>query len=161
MPPQTVPQSAKGRATYATRISRLDGLKTLTVRMDHHCANARQPADAIRQMRGVTKVLYPELPDHPAFGLARKQMSDYGGMVTIELDGDADRAHRFCSRLKVFSLAESLGGVESLCSHPATMTHASIPRSVREGHGITDSLVRLSVGIEDIDDLLTDIRQAL
>jgi len=112
-------------------------------------------------MHGVTKVLYPGLPDHPGFELARKQMSDYGGMVTIELDGDAARAHRFCSSLKVFSLAESLGGVESLCSHPATMTHASIPRSVREAHGITDSLVRLSVGIEDIDDLLTDIRQAL
>jgi cystathionine gamma-lyase len=136
-------------------------LKTLAVRMDRHCANARQLADALRQMRGVTKVLYPGLPDHPAFLLAREQMSDYGGMVTIELDGDAERAHRFCSRLKVFSLAESLGGVESLCSHPATMTHASIPRSVREARGITDSLVRLSVGIEDIDDLLTDIRQAM
>jgi cystathionine gamma-lyase len=139
----------------------LRGLKTLGVRMDRHCANARQLADALRQMHGVIKVLYPGLPDHPGFELARKQMSDYGGMVTIELDGDAARAHRFCSSLKVFSLAESLGGVESLCSHPATMTHASIPRSVREAHGITDSLVRLSVGIEDIDDLLTDIRQAL
>ena len=139
----------------------LRGLKTLAVRMDRHCANARHLADALRQMRGVTKVLYPGLPDHSGFELAQKQMSDYGGMVTIELEGGAERAHRFCSSLKVFSLAESLGGVESLCGHPATMTHASIPRPIREARGITDSLVRLSVGIEDIDDLLTDIRQAL
>lgn len=139
----------------------LRGLKTLAVRMERHCANARKLAGALREMRGVTKVLYPGLPEHPGFELACKQMSEAGGMVTIELDGDAERAKSFCSRLRVFSLAESLGGVESLCGHPATMTHASIPRSIREPRGITDSLVRLSVGIEDIDDLLADIRQAL
>ncbi len=140
----------------------LRGLKTLPVRMERHCFNARHLADALRQMRGVTKVLYPGLADHPGFELARKQMSNYGGgMVTIELDGDAERAYRFCSCLKIFSLAESLGGVESLCSHPATMTHASIPRSVREARGISDSLVRLSVGLEDIDDLMADVRNAL
>jgi cystathionine gamma-lyase len=139
----------------------LRGLKTLPVRMERHCSNARQLAVALRQMPGVTRVLYPGLPDHPGFELARKQMSDYGGMVTIELDGDAEGAYHFCSSLKIFSLAESLGGVESLCSHPATMTHSSIPRSVRESRGISESLVRLSVGLEDIDDLVADIRSAL
>ena len=88
-------------------------------------------------------------------------MSGFGGMISLQLDGDAARTHRFCSRLKVFALAESLGGVESLCCQPATMTHASIPRELREARGITETLVRLSVGIEDVDDLIADIEQAL
>jgi cystathionine gamma-lyase len=88
-------------------------------------------------------------------------MSGFGGMITLQLEGDADRTRRFCSKLKVFSLAESLGGVESLCCHPATMTHASIPRELREARGITETLVRLSVGIEDVEDLIADVEVAL
>ena len=139
----------------------LRGLKTLAVRMDRHCANALQLASVLAKHCGITKVLYPGLSEHPGFEIAKKQMSGFGGMVTLQLGGDADRTRRFCSRLKVFSLAESLGGVESLCCHPATMTHASIPRELREARGITETLVRLSVGIEDVEDLIADIEQAL
>jgi cystathionine gamma-lyase len=139
----------------------LRGLKTLAVRMERHCANARRLAEVLAERKGVRRVLYPALPRHPGSDVAKKQMSDFGGMIAIQLDGDAERARRFCSGLRVFSLAESLGGVESLCCHPATMTHASIPREMREARGITDSLVRLSVGIEDIDDLIADVEQAL
>jgi cystathionine gamma-lyase len=139
----------------------LRGLKTLAVRMDRHCANALQLASILTRKHAITKVLYPGLPEHSGFGIAKKQMSGFGGMITLQLEGDADRTHRFCSRLKVFSLAESLGGVESLCCHPATMTHASIPRELREARGITETLVRLSVGIEDVEDLIADIEQAL
>ena len=139
----------------------LRGLKTLAVRMERHCANARRLAEILADRKGVRRVFYPGLVEHPGFGLAKKQMSDFGGMIAIQLDGDAERARRFCSGLRVFSLAESLGGVESLCCHPATMTHASIPREIRETRGITDSLVRLSVGIEDVEDLIADVEQAL
>jgi cystathionine gamma-lyase len=139
----------------------LRGLKTLAVRMERHCANARRLAEILTERKGVRRVLYPGLPEHPGFSLARRQMSDFGGMIAIQLDDDAERAHRFCSGLRVFSLAESLGGVESLCCHPATMTHASIPREIREARGITDTLVRLSVGIEDVEDLIADVEQAL
>ena len=106
----------------------LRGLKTLAVRMDRHCENALQLASILAKKRGIAKVFYPGLPEHPGFEIARTQMNGFGGMITIQLEGDADRTRRFCSRLKVFSLAESLGGVESLCCHPATMTHASIPK---------------------------------
>ncbi|MCI0623111.1 MAG: cystathionine gamma-synthase [Acidobacteria bacterium] len=139
----------------------LRGLKTLAVRMERHCDNARRLAEILTKTRGVARVFYPGLSEHSGFQVARKQMSDFGGMISIQLEGDAERAHRFCSRLKVFSLAESLGGVESLCCHPATMTHASIPRELRETRGVTDTLVRLSVGIEDVEDLIADIEQAL
>jgi len=139
----------------------LRGLKTLAVRMDRHCSNALQLASILVAKPGIAKVFYPGLPEHPAFEVARKQMSGFGGMITLQLEGDADRTRRFCSKLKVFSLAESLGGVESLCCHPATMTHASIPKELREVRGITETLVRLSVGIEDVEDLMTDIEQAL
>jgi cystathionine beta-lyase/cystathionine gamma-synthase len=127
----------------------LRGLKTLAVRMERHCSNAARIAKEAASMPGVRRVLYPrECP----------QMRAGGGMVTLDLDGDAAG---FCSRLRVFACAESLGGVESLAGHPVTMTHASIPREIREAKGITDTLVRLSVGIEHVDDLLDDIRQAL
>ena len=139
----------------------LRGVKTLAVRMERHCANARRLAEILADRKGVRRVFYPGLVEHPGFGLAQKQMSDFGGMIAIQLDGDAERARRFCSGLRVFSLAESLGGVESLCCHPATMTHASIPREIRETRGITDTLVRLSVGIEDVEDLIADVEQAL
>ena len=115
----------------------LRGLKTLAVRMDRHCANALQLASILTKKRGIAKIFYPGLPEHPGFEIARKQMSGFGGMITLQLEGDADRTRRFCSKLKVFALAESLGGVESLCCHPATMTHASIPKELREARGIT------------------------
>jgi len=139
----------------------LRGLKTLAVRMERHCANARTIAHVLKTAAGVRRVFYPGLPDHPGYELAKSQMSGFGGMITIELDGDSETTTRFCSSLRVFSLAESLGGVESLCSHPATMTHASIPVPVREARGITDTMVRLSIGIEDVNDLTEDIQRAL
>jgi cystathionine beta-lyase/cystathionine gamma-synthase len=108
----------------------------------------------------VKRVIYPGLPFHPGHGIAKKQMQDFGGMLSFELDGGLDAARNFCTSLRVFSLAESLGGVESLCCHPASMTHASIPKEIREPRGVTDGLVRLSVGIEHIEDLVADILQA-
>src|SRR5262245_4330131 len=139
----------------------LRGLKTLAVRMDRHCSNAQQLACVLAEQKGITKVLYPGLRAHPGFDIAKKQMTGFGGMISIRLDGDAERTRRFRSRLKAFSLAESLGGVESLCCHPATMTHASIPKDLRDARGITENLVRLSVGIEDVEDLIVDIQGAL
>jgi cystathionine beta-lyase/cystathionine gamma-synthase len=106
-------------------------------------------------------VLYPGFADHPAHAIAAKQMKGFGGMVTVEIDGGFEATRRFCARLRVFSCAESLGGVESLCCHPASMTHGSIPRDVREARGITDALVRLSVGLEEPQDLIADLRSAL
>lgn len=139
----------------------LRGLKTLAVRMEQHCRNAMALARALDGRPGIRRVLYPGLPSHPHHELARSQMAGFGGMVSLILEGDFERTKRFCSALKVFALAESLGGVESLCCHPATMTHASIPREVREARGFTDTLVRLSVGIEGADDLIADVEQAL
>jgi cystathionine gamma-lyase len=139
----------------------LRGLKTLAVRMDRHCSNAVQLASALRGKRDIKKIFYPGLREHPGFETAQTQMRGFGGMITLQLEGDAASTRSFCSKLKVFSLAESLGGVESLCCHPATMTHASIPRELREARGITETLVRLSVGIEDVEDLIADIEQAL
>jgi cystathionine beta-lyase/cystathionine gamma-synthase len=137
------------------------GLKTLAVRMERHCASARLVAEALRGMAGVKRVLYPGFADHPAHAIAAKQMKGFGGMVTVEIDGGFEATRRFCARLRVFSCAESLGGVESLCCHPASMTHGSIPRDVREARGITDALVRLSVGLEEPQDLIADLRSAL
>jgi cystathionine gamma-lyase len=139
----------------------LRGLKTLAVRMERHCANARRLAAWLVQQPQVAKLYYPGLPNHPGHELARRQMRDFGGMLSLSLKGGKDAALRLLTRTKLFSLAESLGGVESLIGHPATMTHASIPADVRQARGIDDGLVRLSVGIEDAEDLQEDLRQAL
>jgi cystathionine gamma-lyase len=117
-------------------------------------------ADWCVSSKVATKIYYPGLPDHPQHELAKRQMRGFGGMISLDL-GDADRARRFVERTKVFALAESLGGVESLIGHPASMTHASVPKPMREAMVLTDSLIRLSCGIEDADDLIADLDQAL
>ncbi len=139
----------------------LRGLKTLAVRMERHCANARRLAAWLAEQRQVQRVFYPGLSSHPGHELARRQMRDFGGMISVSLKGGKESALRFLTRTKLFSLAESLGGVESLISHPASMTHASIPAEIRQARGIDDGLVRVSVGIEDADDLQEDLRQVL
>jgi cystathionine gamma-lyase len=139
----------------------LRGVKTLAVRMDRHCANAAELAEWLVKHPNVEKVFYPGLKDHPGHAIAAKQMKAFGGMVSIRVKGGGESTKRFASRLKLFSLAESLGGVESLVCHPATMTHASIPVEVRTARGVDDGLVRLSVGIEDVADLRSDLDQAL
>ena len=139
----------------------LRGVKTLALRMRQHCENARRIAEYLAQHPEVKQVRYPGLPTHPGHALARQQMRDFGGIVTMELHGGAARAMRFLSSTRLFTLAESLGGVESLMCHPATMTHASIPPEERARIGITDALIRLSVGVEDGDDLLEDLAQAI
>jgi cystathionine beta-lyase/cystathionine gamma-synthase len=139
----------------------LRGVKTLAVRMERHCANARRLANWLAAQPQVRRVYYPGLPSHPGHELARKQMRDFGGMISVNLKEGKEAALHFLARTRLFSLAESLGGVESLVGHPATMTHASIPADVREARGVGDGLVRLSVGIEDGDDLEEDLRQAL
>lgn len=136
------------------------GIKTLALRMERHSASARQLARHLEQQPSVRRVYYPGLPSHPTHAIAREQMSDFGGMISFEIEGGLEAARQFCSRLRVFSLAESLGGVESLCCHPATMTHASIPEAIRAPRGVTDGLIRLSVGLEHIDDLEADLDQA-
>jgi cystathionine beta-lyase/cystathionine gamma-synthase len=137
------------------------GIKTLAVRMERHSQSARRLAEFLLAHKSVQKVYYPGLPSHPTYEVARRQMRDFGGMISLDLVGGLHAARSFCTKLKVFSLAESLGGVESLCCHPATMTHASIPAEIRVPRGITDSLVRLSVGLEHIEDLENDLAQAL
>jgi cystathionine gamma-lyase len=139
----------------------LRGLKTLAVRMDRHGSNATELAGWLTKHPAVDKVYYPGLADHPGHAVAKKQMRNYGGMISLKLKGGADAARRFATRTKLFSLAESLGGVESLLCHPATMTHASIPVEVRTKRGVDDGLLRLSVGIEDVADLREDLRRAL
>lgn len=139
----------------------LRGIKTLSVRMERHCTNARQLADWLSGLSQVQKVYYPGLTTHPNHELAAKQMTDFGGMISISLRGGKEAALQLLTRTKLFSLAESLGGVESLIGHPATMTHASIPAEIRQARGIDDGLVRLSVGIEDLADLQHDLEQAL
>jgi cystathionine gamma-lyase len=139
----------------------LRGLKTLAVRMDRHCANARQIAAWLAEQPQVRRLYYPGLASHPGNDIARRQMRDFGGMISVSLKGGKETALRLLTRTKLFSLAESLGGVESLIGHPATMTHASIPAEIRQARGIDDGLVRLSVGIEDGDDLVADLKQAL
>ena len=138
----------------------LRGIKTLAVRMDRHGENAKRLAEWLVGRKGVAKVYYPGLPDHPNHAVAKKQMKNCGGMISVRLASD-DLAHRFLTRTRVFSLAESLGGVESLVNHPVTMTHGSIPKPIRDARGVVESLVRLSVGIEDYEDLEEDLRQAL
>jgi cystathionine gamma-lyase len=139
----------------------LRGAKTLAVRMDRHCANAARLAPWLAEQSGVERVYYPGLPSHPNHDLARRQMRAFGGMISLSLAGGGEAAKRLLTRTKLFSLAESLGGVESLISLPAAMTHASIPAEIRKARGVDDGLVRLSVGIEDYDDLQEDLRQAL
>src|SRR5579862_6348289 len=140
----------------------LRGLKTLHVRMERHCENGEKVARFLCRHKKVGKVYWCGFEDHPGYEIARKQMRGFGGMMSFELkDENPEAAMRVLSSTKIFSLAESLGGVESLINHPATMTHASIPREERLKNGLSDSLIRLSVGIEDIDDLLEDLQQAI
>ena len=139
----------------------LRGIKTLSVRMRQHAENAMSVARFLSEHPRVEKIYYPGLPSHPDYELARRQMSGFGGMVSFQFKGTYADVERMVRRFKVFTLAESLGGVESLVCHPASMTHASIPREIREARGLTDTLLRLSVGIEDIEDLLADLEQTL
>jgi len=139
----------------------LRGLKTLALRMERHCASAMQIAQWLERQPKVRRVFYPGLASHPQHALAKKQMHAFGGMISAELAGSLDDARRFLERCRLFALAESLGGVESLIEHPALMTHASVPPEVRAGLGISDTLVRLSVGIEAADDLIADLAGAL
>jgi len=139
----------------------LRGLKTLGVRMERHQENARQVANFLASHPKVRKVTWPGLESHPQHELARRQQSGFGGMLTFEIDGGLEAADKFLRRVKVFALAESLGGVESLIEHPAIMTHASVPKETREALGISDSLIRLSVGIEHVRDLIDDLEHAL
>jgi cystathionine beta-lyase/cystathionine gamma-synthase len=138
----------------------LRGIKTLPLRMRAHDGNGRRIAEWLERRPGVQRVYYPGLPSHPQHELACRQMSGFGGMLSLEL-GDAARARRVVERTRVFALAESLGGVESLIGHPASMTHASVPPALRQKMGLSDSLIRLSVGIEDVEDLIEDLDQAL
>lgn len=139
----------------------LRGLKTLSLRMETHSKNAQAVAEFLGSHSRVEKVIYPGLETHPGHGIAKKQMKLFGGMVTAVLKGGLKDSRRFLEKTEIFQLAESLGGVESLIEHPAIMTHASIPKETREAIGIADGLVRLSCGIEDTEDLLNDLKQAL
>ncbi len=140
----------------------LRGIKTLHLRMQRHSENGRQVAQWLRNHAQVATVYWPGFEDHPGYAIARKQMHDFGGMISFELKNNSvEEARRVLSSTKLFSLAESLGGVESLINHPASMTHASIPREERIKNGLSDSLIRLSVGVEDADDLITDLAQAI
>ena len=140
----------------------LRGVKTLHLRMQRHCENGKAVAEYLLNRPKVGEVFYPGLENHPSHEIAKKQMDDFGGMVSFRLKDESKQAAlTFLENTKIFTLAESLGGVESLVSHPVTMTHASIPEAERLKIGITDSLIRLSVGVEDIDDLLADLEQAL
>ena len=139
----------------------LRGLKTLALRMERHGESARQVAEFLEKHPKVAQVHYPGLASHPQHSLAQRQMRGGGGMVTAVLHGGLEESRRFLERVEIFALAESLGGVESLIEHPAIMTHASIPPDIRATLGISDGLVRLSVGVEEVDDLIADLRQAL
>jgi cystathionine gamma-lyase len=139
----------------------LRGLKTLSLRMERHCTSALKIAGFLESHPGVDGVIYPGLDSHPQHELAKRQMRGFGGIITARIKGGLDGATRFLERCQLFTLAESLGGVESLIEHPAIMTHASVPPEVRAELGIDDGLVRLSVGIEDADDLIEDLRSAL
>ncbi len=140
----------------------LRGLKTLHIRMERHCFNGRKIAEFLKTHPKIDKLYWPGFPDSQNHDVAKKQMKDFGGMISFSLKGNKQEdAFKIASSMKVFSLAESLGGVESLINHPATMTHASIPKEERDKAGVVESLLRLSVGIEDIDDLIADLKQAL
>ncbi len=139
----------------------LRGLKTLHLRMQAHCGNAQKIAEFLQAHDAVQDVIYPGLPSHPQHDLAKRQMDGFGGMVSFRLKGGFEAAKRFCERTQLFTLAESLGGVESLVNHPAVMTHASVPQEPRARLGIGDDLLRLSVGVEDVDDLVASIAGGL
>jgi cystathionine gamma-lyase len=139
----------------------LRGLKTLHVRMDRHCENALAIARFLEGHPQVEKVTYPGLPSHPQHALARKQMRGFGGMLTFVIRGGLDAARRFLEAVRIFACAESLGGVESLIEHPAIMTHASVPKETRERLGIADGFIRISAGIEKVDDLVADLERGL
>ena len=139
----------------------LRGVKTLALRMERHCSNAFKVARWLEKRREVERVIYPGLESHPQHALAKRQMQAFGGIVTVVLDRDLAGTRRFLERCQLFTLAESLGGVESLIEHPGIMTHASLPPELRARSGISDSLVRLSCGVEDADDLIADLEQAL
>ena len=140
----------------------LRGIKTLHVRMQRHCENAAAIAHFLKKHSKIEKVYWPGFEEHPNHGVAKAQMNDYGGMLSfVTKGGDYNAAIKIIESLKLFTLAESLGGVESLAGHPASMTHASIPKELREKSGVVDSLIRLSVGIEDVRDLIEDLKQAI
>lgn len=140
----------------------LRGIKTLHLRMERHCYNGRKIAEFLKTHPRIEKVYWPGFEDHPNHLIAKKQMKDFGGMISIVLkNATVEDTFKLASSFKVFSLAESLGGVESLINHPATMTHASVPKAERERVGVVDNLLRLSVGVEDVEDLLEDLKQAL
>ena len=139
----------------------LRGMKTLALRMQRHCENGQAIAEWLEARKDVAKVIYPGLPSHPQHELAKRQMSGFGGMITAVLDRDLAGTKRMLERTELFTLAESLGGVESLIEHPAIMTHASIPAETRARIGISDGLIRLSVGVENVDDLIADLERAL
>jgi len=139
----------------------LRGIKTLPVRMDRHCANARQIAEYFSKHPKIAKVYFPGLPSHPGHEIAKRQMKDFGAMVSIELKADIEETRKFTGNIQLWTLAESLGGVKSLLCQPATMTHASVDPAMRRQVGIQDGLIRLSVGLEDPKDLIKDLEQAL
>ena len=140
----------------------LRGIKTLHVRMERHCENAKQIAIFLNNHIEIEKVFWPGFSSHPNHNIAKEQMSDFGAMISFTTVGnDFKKAINIIEKLKIFTLAESLGGVESLAGHPASMTHASIPKKEREASGVVDSLIRLSVGIEDVNDLILDLEQAI
>tara|TARA_Y100001936_G_scaffold197282_1_gene198010 strand:- start:448 stop:1623 length:1176 start_codon:yes stop_codon:yes gene_type:complete len=139
----------------------LRGLKTLSLRMERHCSNALKIAEFLEQKSAISKVYYPGLKNHEGYELAKKQMNGFGGIVTCVLSGGLEKARRFLETCQIFQLAESLGGVESLIEHPAIMTHASVPQEVRRDLGIEDGLIRLSVGVEHVDDLINDLERAI
>ena len=139
----------------------LRSLKTLSVRMECHCKNAMKIAEFLEQHPAIESVIYPGLASHPQHDIAKKQMPLFGGMITIIIKGGLSRATQFLERTNIFALAESLGGVESLIEHPAIMTHASMPKEVSEAIGVVDGLIRISVGLESLDDLIDDLNQAL
>jgi cystathionine beta-lyase/cystathionine gamma-synthase len=138
----------------------LRGTKTLAIRMEKHNENAMKVAEFLSSHPKIKKVNYPGLPNHMGHELAKKQMTGFGGMISFDV-GNIDNAKNLLKKVKLCALAESLGGVETLISHPATMTHSSIPQQEREKNGITDGLVRISVGIEDVEDIIEDLKQAL
>lgn len=139
----------------------LRGIKTLAIRMERHAGNALKIAQFLESHPKIRKVIYPGLKSHPQHELAKRQMTGFGGIVTFFIKGGLEAARKFLERVTVFSLAESLGGVESLIEHPAIMTHASLPKEIREKIGISDELIRVSVGIENVDDLIDDLKNAL
>lgn len=139
----------------------LRGVKTLALRMQRHCENAMEIARWLSNHPAIEKVIYPGLESHPQHELAKRQMKGFGGMISIIIKGGLENSRHFLERCHLFSLAESLGGIESLIEHPAIMTHASIPEATRLKLGIVDGLVRLSVGIEDVDDLIAELKYAL